>query len=165
MLPPEHRRSSSRAALIPTLVLAGMVLLAGAAILFWQNYAQRRYLRELNAEIAKLEPVAARAAALDRQIAKARAQAELLDRVRAYTRDDLDALNELTRLIAPPAWTNAIDLNRDSVRISGSAPDAAPLVKILDSSPLFQNSAPDAIIRAGGAGENFTIHTARKVRP
>jgi hypothetical protein len=165
VLPPEYRRSSSRAALIPTLVLAGMLLLAGAAILFWQNYAQHRYLRELNAEIAKLEPVAARASVLDRQIAKARAQAELLDRVHAYTRDDLDALNELTRLIAPPAWTNAIDLNRDSVRISGSTPDAAPLVKILDSSPLFQNSAPDAIIRSGAAGENFTIHTSRKVRP
>jgi len=166
VLPPEHRRSSSRAALIPTLVLAGVVLLAGGFMLFWQNYTQRRYLSELNAEIRKLEPVAARAATLDREIAKARAQAELLDRVRAYTRDDLDALNELTKLIAPPGWTNSIDLNRDSVRIAGSAPDAAPLVKILDSSPLFQNSAPDAIIRAGnGGGENFTIHSSRKVRP
>jgi hypothetical protein len=165
VLPPEYRRASSRTALIPTLVLAAMVLLAGGAILLWQNYAQRRYLRELNAEIVKLEPVAARAATLDRQIAKARAQAEMLDRFRAYTRDDLDALNDLTRLIAPPGWANAIDLNRDLVRISGSAPSAAPLVRILDSSPLFQNSVPDAIIRAGSDGENFTIHSNRKVRP
>jgi type II secretory pathway component PulL len=163
VLPADRRRANSRAALIPTLILAGVALLAAAAVLVWQSYAQRRYLAELNAEIAKIEPQARRAEALDREIAKARARAALLDRFRSQTKDDLDALNELTRIIAPPTWTNAIDLSRDMVRITGNAPQASPLVKILDSSPLFGNSAPEFIVRApNGSGENFQIHSVRK---
>jgi hypothetical protein len=132
----------------------------------WSNYADAKYLKGLNAEIARLEPVAQRARALDREIEKARAQTQLLDRFRAQTRFDLDALNELTRIIQPPAWTSVIDLSRDMVRITGEAPDAAPLVRILDGSPFFENSAPDFINRAnnGGAGEMFQIHTSRENR-
>jgi hypothetical protein len=164
VLPPDRRRANSRAALIPTLVLAALVLLAAGAVVGWQSYAERRYLRQLNAEIAKIEPLAQRADALDRQTAKARAQAELLDRFRTQTRDDLDALNELSRIINPPTWTNSVDLSRDSARITGSAQVAAPLVKILDSSPLFGGSAPDYITRnPTNTGELFQIHTTRKV--
>lgn len=164
VLPPEHRRSSSRAILIPTLILAGILLAIAGGMLAWSSYVDRRYLARLNAEIARLDPIAQRAAALDRQVGKTRAQTELLDRFRAQTRLDLDALNELTRIIVPPAWASAINLNRDTVRITGEAPDAAPLVKILDSSSFFENSAPDYINRAGngGAGETFQIHTSRE---
>ena len=101
MLPPEYRRSSSRAILIPTLVLAGLLLLVAGAMFGWSRYADKKYLAGINAEIARVEPVANRAMALDRQIGKARAQTQLLDRFRAQTRLDLDALNELTRLIEP----------------------------------------------------------------
>jgi hypothetical protein len=164
VLPPEHRRSSSRAILIPTLVLAVLLLALAGGMWAWSSYADRKYLAGINAEIARLEPIAARATAIDRQIGKARAQTQMLDRFRAQTRLDLDALNELTQLIAPPAWTSVIDLSRDMARITGEAPDAAPLVKMLDSSPFFENSAPDFINRAnnGGAGEMFQIHTSRE---
>jgi hypothetical protein len=164
VLPPEHRRSSSRAILIPTLILAAILLAVAGGMLAWSSYADRRYLARLNAEIARLDPLAQRAALLDRQVGKTRAQTELLDRFRAQTRLDLDALNELTHIIVPPAWASAINLNRDTARITGEAPDAAPLVKILDSSPFFENSAPDYINRAGNgaAGETFQIHTSRE---
>jgi hypothetical protein len=165
VLPAERRRANSRAALVPTLALAAMVLLAAGGVVGWQTYSERRYLRELNAEIAKTEPLAQRADALDRQIAKVRAQAELLDRFRTQTRDDLDALNELTKVIAAPTWTSSVDVTRDSVRVTGIAPVAAPLVKILDSSPLFGGSAPDYISRNPNnqGGEVFQIHSTRKV--
>src|SRR5436305_1635726 len=164
VLPPEHRRSSSRAILIPTLVLAGLLLLVAGAMFGWSRYADKKYLAGINAEIARVEPAANRAMALDRQIGKARAQTQLLDRFRAQTRLDLDALNELTRIIEPPAWTSVIDLTREMARITGEAHDAAPLVRLLDSSPFFENSAPDFINRAnnGGSGETFQIHTSRE---
>jgi type II secretory pathway component PulL len=165
VLPAERRRANSRAALVPTLILAALVLLSAGAVVGWQSYSERKYLRELNAEIAKIEPLAQRADALDRQIAKARAQAELLDRFRTRTRDDLDTLNELTKIIAAPAWTNSVNLTRDSIRITGAAQAAAPLVTILDSSPLFSGSAPDYISRNPNnqGGEIFQIHSNRKV--
>ena len=164
VLPADRRRANSRAALIPTLILGVLVLLAAGAVVGWQNYSEHKYLRELNAEIAKIEPLARRAETLDREIAKARAQAQLLDRFRSQTRDDMDALNELTRIIKPPTWTNGVDLTRDSVRIAGQAQQASPLVGILDSSPLFGNSVPDYITRNPNnqSGEIFLIHANRK---
>ena len=72
-------------------------------------------------------------------------------------------MNELTRLVEPPAWLNNVTLNHDSVRITGEAPQAASLVKILDSSPLFQNSTLDASGKvANGTGEIYQIHVTRK---
>jgi len=87
----------------------------------------------------------------------------LLDQFRNQTRADLNALNELTRLVEPPAWANNITLNHDQVRINGEAPQAASLVKILDSSPLFQNSTLDGSAKSEWrTGENYTIHAMRK---
>lgn len=108
-----------------------------------------------------MEPQHKRADFLDKEIAHTRAQAQLLDQFRKQTRIDLDALNELTRLLEPPAWSNNIDLARDSVRIAGEAPQTAPLLKILDASPFFekteiQMSAPRA------SGETFQIRTNRR---
>jgi hypothetical protein len=164
VLPPEHRRSSSRAMLVPSLVLGVLLLLLAGGLFGYRAYADRKYLAQLNAEIARIEPQAQRARNLEREIDRSRAQALLLDRFRAQTRLDLDALNELTHLIEPPSWASVINLNREMARITGEAQAAAPLVKILDSSPFFQNSAPDFITRgqAGATGETFQIHTSRE---
>ena len=126
-----------------------------------RSWSEKQYLKQINAEIARLEPLHKRADALDRETERARARAQLLDQFRKQTRMDLDALNELTHLLEPPAWSNNIDLARDSVRISGEAPQTAPLLKILDASPFFekteiQMSAPQA------SGETFQIRTNRR---
>lgn len=164
VLPPEHRRASSRAFFLPTVVLAGVLLLAATALIVYSNYADRQYLRRLDAEMAKLEPQARRAAALDRAINDAHARTLLLDQFRTLTRADLEALNELTKLLAPPVWTSSINLTRDSVRIVGEAPQAAPLLKLLDSSPLFQNSEFQQVSRSGTV-ESFQIRASRRPRP
>ena len=89
------------------------------------------------------------------------ARAQLLDQFRKQTRIDLDALNELTRLLEPPAWSNSIDLARDSVRISGEAPQTAPLLKILDASPFFEKTEIQ-MSAARASGETFQIRTNRR---
>ena len=161
VLPAEHRRLSSRAVFIPTLVLAVIAIGISGAIWFYAGYSEGQYLHKLQAERAQLEPTALRAAALDRQIDKTRARSQLLDQYRRQTRADLDALNELTRLVEPPAWTTSISLNRDSARIAGEAPQASTLLRILDSSQFFENSSMVSVQRAG-AGETFTILTNRR---
>jgi len=162
VLPREYRRSHTRAMVVPTAVLAGLALVALGAMILWPKFEDRRYLKTLEDQIASVQPFAARAAALERETDRTRARTALLDQYRARTRADLDTLNELTRLVEPPAWTNAIELTRDAARINGEAPQAAPLLKILDSSPLFRNSQMDMDQHAAtGAGEVFQIHTSR----
>jgi hypothetical protein len=144
-------------------VLATILLLVAGALVAYSSYADRRYLRSIEAEIAKVAPLAKRADDLDRQIQQARQRAQLLDQFRGQTRADLDALIELTKLIEYPAWITNATLARDSVRIAGEAPQVAPLVKILDSSPLFENTAIESTGKInGGAGESFQIRTTRK---
>jgi len=162
LLLPGERQASSRAVFIPTVALAAVLLLVAGAIVAYNSYADRKYLASIEAEIAKVSPVAKHADDLDRQILATRQRAELLDQFRNQTRHDLDALNELTKLIEPPAWVNNITLSRDSVLISGEAPQAAPLLKILDSSPLFMNSSFQSQGRAQNGSESFQIRAGRR---
>jgi hypothetical protein len=162
VLPPEHRRSNSRAAFVPTLLLAGLLVASAAAMPLYSRYAERRYLAELRSQIARIEPKAMRAAGLDRETEHLRARAAMLDAYRGRARQDLDALSELTQLVSPPVWTTNIELTRDAARITGEAPQAAPLLKILDASPLFGNSGFDMDQHSpSGTGELFQIHTTR----
>jgi Tfp pilus assembly protein PilN len=165
VLPAAYRRFHSRAVFIPSLILAAMLLAVAGGMLFYSRYAERQYLLEVEADIAKLQPQASKAATLDRETDALRARARLLEQDRGQTRYDLDTLNELTRLVEPPAWTNNIDLARDVVHISGEAPQATTLIKILDSSPFFKNSNPDSISRTPAGVDNFQIRANRAVRP
>jgi len=165
VLPPEHRRLNSRAMLIPSLALAAVALLLAGGFWVYSAYADRKYLAGLNAQIAQLQPKAQQAAALDREFDRLRARVRLLDQYRDQTRNDLEALNDITRLLAPPVWTSSVDLRRDAVRFNGEGPQAAPLINILDSSPFFENAQIDSASAApGGAGELFQIHASRRKR-
>jgi Tfp pilus assembly protein PilN len=161
VLPPEHRRFSSRTVFIPTIALAALLLLVAGAMAAYSAWSERRYLKKIGGEIAQLEPQARRAAALDREIDHMRARSQLLDQFRKQTRADLDALNEMTRLVEPPAWTNSIDLTRDTVRIGGETPQVAPLLKILDSSALFERSEILSAVRSAN-GEAFQVRANRE---
>ncbi len=161
VLPPEHRRFNSRAVFVPTMVLATLLLLVAGSMAVYASWSEKQYLKQINAEIAKLEPLRKRSEAVDRQTAAFRARAQLLDQVRKQTRTDLDALNELTKLMEPPAWISSISVERDAVRITGDAPQTAPLTKILDSSPFFEKTETQ-MSTPKGSGETFQIRTNRR---
>jgi Tfp pilus assembly protein PilN len=163
LLPPERRESASRGIFIPTAVVAAMLLMVLGATLAWPGYEQHQYLKGLDAKIAQLRPQAARAVSLDHQIDHIRSRAHLLDEFRSRTRADLDAINELSRLFPLPAWANTIELSRDSALIVGEAEQAAPLIKVLDASPLFHNSEFNGISKVQNA-EIFRLHTQRRPR-
>jgi len=160
VLPPEYRKSSSRMVFVPTIALAALLLFLAAAVAFYTRIAESRYLLTIDGEIARLTPRKERANSLDKAFNETRARTQLLDGIRGRTRADMDALNELTRLLEPPTWTNSIELGRETIRIGGESPQATSLVKILDSSPLFKNSALKVT-----AIPRFQIETTRRVAP
>lgn len=162
LLPPERRESVSRGRLVPTFVLAACVIVVVMALALQREFAERQYLKELNRQIAQLQPRAARSTAIDRRIAQARARIELLDRFRARPKDDIDIVNELTRLLPPPIWISSLEIHPDNVVISGEADQAAPLLKALDSSPFFRNSEFGGVVGRNGDLEGFRIKTLRR---
>jgi Tfp pilus assembly protein PilN len=165
LLPLAERRSNSRAMYIPTIALAVLLLLACVALVVQSWWEERRYVAELEAEIAKVEPRAQRAVALDRQLIRSQNQIRLLDEFRARTKGDLETLNGLTMLLSPPVWTGTVDLTPDAATITGEADQAAPLLKQLDASPYFQSSTFVGALAKAGGNEQFQIRTVRRPRP
>jgi Tfp pilus assembly protein PilN len=162
LLPEQQRQASSRALFVPTIVLAAMVLVTAAGLLFWHRFENRRYLDQLHGRISRLEPLAARAVALDKQIVQTRNRTLLLDAFRGRTKEDMDALNELTRLLAAPSWIHSMQMNGREVSLSGETDQPAALLRLLDTSPRFQNSQFTTPIQHTGTGETFALRAQRK---
>ena len=162
LLPYELRPSGARWLWIPSAALGAAVLLLAVALAVFPRYDTKRYLASLNAEIARVAPVAARSTALDRQIETARRNASQLDALRARTKSDMDVLAEMTRILPPPAWLNQLEITRTQVTLAGETQQAAPLLQAIDASPLFQGSEfvipPSRVNNA----EAFRIRTTRE---
>lgn len=162
LLPRELRRSASRLRYVPTAVMASVVLLLGIAVLAYPSYADRQYVGLLEARIRVYAPLAKKAADAERDAAKDRNRSQTLDNFRQQTRQDLDALSELTHLMAPPTWVNSMQLTRTSVSLSGETNQAAELIKLLDGSRQFQASGFSLPLQKTAGGEAFAIRSARK---
>jgi len=162
LLPPERRSSSSRMLLVPSLVLGLILVLLAVTLAALPAFQRRRQLALLEAEIARLEPQVQKAAALRKALDRKREQVLLLDGFRNRTRADLDALEALTKLLEPPAWLSALEVDRDAVLLSGEVDQAAPLLKLLDETPYFRNSEFAGPVARANKRETFRIRAARE---
>jgi hypothetical protein len=162
LLPREQRQSTSRLRFVPAIALASIALLLFGAVVAYPKYANGQYLGLLRAQVRTLEPEASRALDLDRKIAVARNRAQTLDTFRVRTREDLDALTEVTKLLTPPTWLTSLQLTRDSLTISGEAEQAAALLKVMDSSHQFRGSAFVVQPARSKDGDLFSIRAVRQ---
>jgi Tfp pilus assembly protein PilN len=162
LLPPDQRRTSSRVRLIPTVVLASVLLLLTSALAAHSSYADARYLGLLQHEIRRFDPQARRLEAIDRDITSLRARARAIDDFRARPKLDMDTLGEITKLVPPPGWVTSLELDRDSIQIAGEAEQVAEFLKAFDSSPYFEKSQFTMPITRGGAGDVFRMRAERQ---
>ena len=165
LLPKERRASSARRQYLLPVILGSLLLLGLVAVLVvLPALEQRSYRAALNAEIRRLEPAAQRAQALETRATVNHNRVTALDEIRRRPQADLDVLNELTRILPAQVWTSSIEIYPDSVVLSGEADQAAPLLKLLDSSPLFQNSEFALSVTRNAQNEQFRIKTKRRER-
>ncbi len=162
LLPPALRSSNSRIILAPTVALAAILLLLAVALAAQAPFQQRRHLALLQAEISRHEPMARKSESVRKAAEAARSRIQTLNRFQRRTRQDLDALQELTHLVEPPAWLTGLEMNGTTVVINGQAEQAAPLLKLLDSSPLFRDSEFAGQIQKTGSNEAFRIRMGRE---
>ena len=163
LLPAERRHAGSRMRWVPTEVLAAAVAALAAWLLLFPSLENRKYMKELDQKIAAVSPAANRASSLDKQIDDAERRIQLLDRLRAQPKADMDVVAELTRVLAPPTWVTLMQLSSKQVVVSGETPQAAPLLSLLDASKLFQGSEfQGSPTRLPSGGEQFRIKTDRE---
>ncbi len=162
MLPAELRATSSRMMFVPTIILGALLLLSAGSLAAYSSYQDRQYLSKLQAEIARLEPKARQPLIMDKAIDHARSRTLLLDQFRHRTRNDLDVIAELTKVLEPPTWVNSLEIARDSIRLTGESGESAGLLKLIDRSPLFEGSEFAAPMTRTPTGEMFAIRAHRE---
>ena len=162
LLPQSQRQASSRILLIPSAIAGAVVLALVIALAAFPGYENRKYIRSLDAEIAKVQPLAKRAEAIDRKTDATRKKAQQLDDFRHRAKSDMDVLQEVTRIMPPSTWLNLLEVNRSQVNLAGETDQAAPLLKTIDASPLFEASEFAMPPIRTQNGELFRIRTNRE---
>lgn len=165
LLPQGMRKQSSRLIYAPTLALGSLLLVGMAALGFYGRYEDGKYLDALNNEIKALDPRVRRLQQVEQRIEQARQRIRTLDTFQARTKNDLDAVKEVTRVVPPPAWLNTMELTRTTLTIAGESDQATGLLKSIDSSAQFQNSEFVVPLNRVGNTEIFRIRAAREGGP
>ena len=158
------RSGGSLMVFVPSIVLGALLLIGAGSLAGYTHYQDKQYLEKLQAEIARLEPDARKPMAMDQAINQARARTVILDQFRKRTKADLDVLQEITKIIEPPAWVNGLEITRDAIRMSGEAPQAAGLLRLMDQSPLFEASEFAAPMSRSTTGEVFAVRARREAQ-
>jgi hypothetical protein len=162
LLPDARRQASSRLRWAPAIAFGALVLVLAGALAAFPYYENRKYLKSLQAQIAEVAPKADRAGAIDKQVEILRRRIQLLDDLRAHPKADMDVMAELTRILPPPTWLTLMQVSPKQVIVGGEAPEAAPLVPLIDSSRLFEGSEFQAAPIRLPMGEQFRIKTNRR---
>ncbi len=165
LLPAERRASHSRTRYLIPIALAALLVLAIIAVfVIFPILNERRYVADLTAEQRRIAPAALRVQTIDKTLATDRARIAALDDFRQRPQADLDLLNELVRLLPEQVWTSSIEIFPDSVVIAGEADQAAPLLKLLNSSALFDDAVFVIPVTHNGQTDLFRIKTMRHGR-
>jgi len=162
LLPDKERAAPSRWMYAPTIALATILLLVAMAVLLRGGFQDSRYLTKLNDEIRRLEPKAKRGVTLERETAVLRNRSQALDNFRLQAKEDMDALSELTRVLAPPTWLNGLQLSRTQLTISGETDQSTQLLKLLDGTKQFKRSEYAVPPARNANGESISIRAARE---
>jgi Tfp pilus assembly protein PilN len=163
LLPVERRKSYSPWRWVPTLSLLAAGALIAAALLYFQDFSNRRLVAALEAESQKLAPRVAQVRAAEAKRLAIQKKLESLDDFVRQPREDLDSLRELTRLIPPPTWISRLEMSRSAVTMMGETEQATEMLKLIDDSPLFGNTEFSAQVGRSAAGkEFFQIRTQRE---
>ncbi len=161
LLPEASRQSGSRAHWVITGVVAALLFVGIAVYLMLPGIRDASYLGTLNAEIAEIQPEATHAAEMDSEIEAVRNRTLMLRDLRRRAGRDLDVLAELTGRLAPPTWLDQLEIQDDRVVADGTAPQAAPLLGVIDGSALFEQSKFSSPPRKVEDGEAFRIEIHR----
>ncbi len=163
LLPPSRRSSSSRWPVAATAAAAVSVLVVGLLLALRGPIQDRRYGRELEREVKRLEGVEREVRGLEKASQKARGRRAQVEVFRRRTEADLLLLTELSRRLPNTVWINNMDVNEESVQLGGQAEAAAPLLSLIDNSGVLTGAAFASSITRVENREVFRIRARRNL--
>ncbi len=138
LVPRELRYRRNQVQWIPTYVFFGLALLLGMLLLGREPYQLTVYASKLDTEIRRIAPVASEVVSQQSELTRLSGKYGVLAghfRNRDYA---LEAMLELTRILPETAWISTYGYQDRTITISGLAPKASEIQKLVEDSPLFK---------------------------
>jgi general secretion pathway protein L len=165
LIPRSLRFRRNHLRLVPTYVLA--VLVVALAVAFWMRepYQQLVYASQLDKEIRRLAPEGSSLAKQDAQLNELSTRLKTLNNLTLGRDANLEALRELVRILPADVWLTSYQQEDDAFTISGFSAGAARLQKVIEDSPVFRDAQfVSSITRDASGKDRFTIRARTEVR-
>ena len=131
LIPLEGRVIAERPSLVPTLVLAGLLVIMGLAVTTRGYFQRQQLLDQIEGQIQVLQPEAEEAMVMRQQIDQQQAQLEQLQDLMSGRQRVLLVLGELTESIPEDSFLQALNIQGERVSLTGFSDSASTLLKIL----------------------------------
>ncbi len=120
-------------------VLAGLLVLGLCAWVAIYPIKDELRLRQLQAEVQKIEPSVTALRHEEEALKKARSEQSFFMSLDERRGEVLKVLDELTKVVPAGAYLSNLRFRAGSVEIQGSAENASGLIPLLERSPVFEN--------------------------
>jgi Tfp pilus assembly protein PilN len=165
LLPEAARPWTFSRAQIATAVTAAATALLGLSLLFAQAYQKERYLDRISQEIRRLDP---EIKAVERMLTDVTQKKRVLASLGTVQDDRIQALTllrELTNLLPPDAWLQALTMDQQGVEITGQANAASQLIPLLEASPWLERVEFTSPVNKSQGKEQFRVKAAWEPGP
>ncbi|MEM9301835.1 MAG: PilN domain-containing protein [Pseudomonadota bacterium] len=164
LLPPDQRPPRDRRQLQWNLALAALFIVLLNVVL-WQSVSSRETaMDDYQQRLSTVRAEAAEVIALRGELESAAAAASFLADRKRGALPVMDLLGELTRRLPDDTWLQRMQINGNTVQVSGQAPAAAQLVELLEASGCLESpNIKGAVTPDPQSGkERFTIEATIK---
>ena len=148
---------------ISTLALTVLLTVLGIGALIQQHIKDSSYVKQLQLETARLEQEVRTAATSQPGTTGLRERVDALVQMQARTESDLRLIGNLSRILPKSVWLNSLKLDDQNVVMTGTAENAAPLLAVLNASPLLNNARFVRSPVRNELGDQFEVLIQRQV--
>jgi Tfp pilus assembly protein PilN len=160
LLPEAVRPWTLSAAHLATALTLAVTALLGLGLLFAQAYQKERYLDRIAQEIRRLDPEVKAVEHMLADVAQKKRVLAALGTVQDRRVQALPLMRELTNLLPPDAWLQALNMDRQGVEITGQANAASQLIPLLEASPWLERVEFTSPVTKGQGKEQFRVKAA-----
>ena len=139
LIPKEKRVIGERPSLVPTILLAGLLVIMGVTLGYRGHSQTQSLISQLEAKSEKMQPQVNRSIALRQQVQQRQTELDELRELMKGRQRALMVLKELTEKLPDNAFLANLNVQGERVSITGHADSASTLLPVLLNSKYFKS--------------------------
>ncbi|MBI4483773.1 MAG: PilN domain-containing protein [Acidobacteria bacterium] len=165
LLPAERRLRRRPVNYIPTVVLAVAILLVLAGLLVRGMVQERKLLKQLQSQIAQLQPRVNQVKQLREQLQEVESKIGFLGSIHLGQEFQLELLREMTEILPNDVWLSNYMFSSSEVKINGLANSATEVITLVEKSPYFKEVKPLMAVTNDPSGKQRFYISAQLEKP